>query len=242
MAVHCCATGLNELSACRSTFWAAWQDLLSEIGLEGWRLADVDGPQCAVNGEKILRIGNLLVAEKLGPSTVMSIAELAGRFTGSIPSACRNVIMCGRGRPSPTSRAGRGSGSGWSTRCGASRAGHHRRRAQVQQLLPRTRTRRRGGRSGAVPDGNRVSIAVAVASAPVLLATKGYAGANRLKRRDAYDIYYSVRNFPGGSDAFVVATGTSRNEREETPIPEEWLWCSIQILLIPDPHPAMRVW
>lgn len=35
---------------------------------------------------------------------------------------------------------------------------------------------------------------------------KGYAIANRLKRKDAYDIYYSVRNFPDGVDALVEAT------------------------------------
>ena len=29
---------------------------------------------------------------------------------------------------------------------------------------------------------------------------------NRLKQEDAYDIYYSIRNFPGGVDAFVAAT------------------------------------
>ena len=30
--------------------------------------------------------------------------------------------------------------------------------------------------------------------------------ANRLKRKDAYDIYYSVRNFPDGTDAFIEVT------------------------------------
>ena len=53
-------------------------------------------------------------------------------------------------------------------------------------------------------DGNRVSIAVA--SIPALLAMKGYAIANRLKRKDAYDICYSVRNFPDGIGALVNAT------------------------------------
>ena len=43
-AVHCCPTGVGELPACRPMFRAARQDLLREIGLEGWRLADVDGP------------------------------------------------------------------------------------------------------------------------------------------------------------------------------------------------------
>ena len=35
---------------------------------------------------------------------------------------------------------------------------------------------------------------------------KGYAITNRLKHKDAYDIYYSIRNFPDGIDALVEAT------------------------------------
>ena len=52
--------------------------------------------------------------------------------------------------------------------------------------------------------GNRVQIAVA--SILALLAMKGYTIANRLKRKDAYDIYCCVRYFPGGVDALVTAT------------------------------------
>ncbi len=59
---------------------------------------------------------------------------------------------------------------------------------------------------GRMPDGDRNRVSIAVASIPALLAMKGYAIANRLKRKDAYDIYYSVRNFPGGTDALVEAT------------------------------------
>ena len=58
-----------------------------EIGLEGWRLTDVDDPQCTANGEKVLRIGDFLMAEKLGPGAVGGIAEIVGQLTGSIPSA-----------------------------------------------------------------------------------------------------------------------------------------------------------
>ena len=86
-AVYCRSTGLGEVSTCRPIFGPARQDLLREIGLEGWRFADVDGPQCTANGEKILRIGNFLMAEKLGPGAVGGIAEIVGQFTGSIPSA-----------------------------------------------------------------------------------------------------------------------------------------------------------
>jgi len=59
---------------------------------------------------------------------------------------------------------------------------------------------------GEMPDGSGNRVQVAVASIPALLAMKGYAITNRLKRKDAYDIYYSIRNFPGGVDALVAAT------------------------------------
>ena len=62
---------------------------------------------------------------------------------------------------------------------------------------------------GEMPDGGRNSVRIAVASIPALLAMKGYAVANRLKQKDAYDIYFSIRNFPSGLDALVAATKTT---------------------------------
>ena len=59
---------------------------------------------------------------------------------------------------------------------------------------------------GDMPDGGGNRVQIAVASIPALLAMKGYAIANRLKQKDAYDIYHSIRNFPGGVDARVAAT------------------------------------
>ena len=59
---------------------------------------------------------------------------------------------------------------------------------------------------GDMPGGGRNRVQIAVASIPALLAMKGYAITNRLKQKDAYDIYYSIRNFPGGVDALVAAT------------------------------------
>ena len=59
---------------------------------------------------------------------------------------------------------------------------------------------------GEMPDGGVNRVQIAVASIPALLAMKGYAIANRLKQKDAYDIYYSIRNFPGGVDALATAT------------------------------------
>ena len=59
---------------------------------------------------------------------------------------------------------------------------------------------------GDMPGGGRNRVRIAVASIPALLAMKGYAVAQRLKPKDAYDIYYSIRNFPDGFDALVRAT------------------------------------
>ena len=59
---------------------------------------------------------------------------------------------------------------------------------------------------GDMPDGGRNRVQIAVASIPALLAMKGYAIEKRLKPKDAYDIYYSIRNFPGGIAALAAAT------------------------------------
>jgi len=59
---------------------------------------------------------------------------------------------------------------------------------------------------GDMPGGGRNRVRVAVASIPALLAMKGHAINNRLKHKDAYDIYYSIRNFPDGMEALVEAT------------------------------------
>ena len=59
---------------------------------------------------------------------------------------------------------------------------------------------------GHMPDGVRSLVQIAVASIPALLAMKGHAVAARRKPKDAYDIYYSIRNFSGGIDALVDAT------------------------------------
>lgn len=59
---------------------------------------------------------------------------------------------------------------------------------------------------GDMPGGGRNRVRIAVASVPALLAMKGYAIDQRLKQKDAYDIYYCIRNFPGGLDALAEAT------------------------------------
>lgn len=59
---------------------------------------------------------------------------------------------------------------------------------------------------GEMPDGGTNRVQIAVASIPALLAMKGYAIEGRHKRKDAYDIYYCVRNYPGGLDPLVAVT------------------------------------
>jgi hypothetical protein len=53
---------------------------------------------------------------------------------------------------------------------------------------------------GTMPDGRPNSLEVRVASVPALLVMKGHALAGRDKQKDAYDIYFSVREFEGGPD------------------------------------------
>lgn len=54
-----------------------------------------------------------------------------------------------------------------------------------------------------MPDGGKNRVEIAVASIPALLAMKGHALARREKRKDAYDVYYCVRNYPGGIEALT---------------------------------------
>lgn len=57
--------------------------------------------------------------------------------------------------------------------------------------------------SGPMPAGGTNRVEIAVCSIPALLAMKGHALAGRYKQKDAYDIYYCVRNYPGGIDALA---------------------------------------
>jgi hypothetical protein len=57
--------------------------------------------------------------------------------------------------------------------------------------------------SAQMPEGGKNTITIAVASIPALLAMKGFAIANRQKTKDAYDIYYCIRNYPGGAAALA---------------------------------------
>ncbi|WP_396271090.1 nucleotidyl transferase AbiEii/AbiGii toxin family protein [Ideonella sp.] len=56
---------------------------------------------------------------------------------------------------------------------------------------------------GTMPDGRPNSLEIRVASIPALLVMKGYALAGRDKQKDAYDIYFSVREFEGGPEVLA---------------------------------------
>lgn len=59
--------------------------------------------------------------------------------------------------------------------------------------------------AGAMPDGRHNEVVLQVASIPALLVMKGYALNGRDKKKDAYDIYYVVRQFAGGPAALAEA-------------------------------------
>ena len=59
--------------------------------------------------------------------------------------------------------------------------------------------------AGDMPAGGTNRVEIAVCSIPALLAMKGHALNGRYKQKDAYDIYYCVRNFPGGPGALADA-------------------------------------
>jgi hypothetical protein len=56
---------------------------------------------------------------------------------------------------------------------------------------------------GPMPAGGTNRVEIAVCSIPALLAMKGHALQGRYKQKDAYDIYYCIRNYPDGIDALA---------------------------------------
>ena len=55
-----------------------------------------------------------------------------------------------------------------------------------------------------MPDGRENRVELLVATIPALLVMKGYALIGRDKKKDAYDIYFSVRNYHGGPGALAA--------------------------------------
>jgi hypothetical protein len=58
---------------------------------------------------------------------------------------------------------------------------------------------------GPMPQGGTNRVEIAVCSIPALLAMKGHALHGRLKQKDAYDIYYCIRNFRDGIEVLAAA-------------------------------------
>ena len=56
-----------------------------------------------------------------------------------------------------------------------------------------------------MPAGGTNRVEIAVCSIPALLAMKGHAVRGRYKQKDAYDIYYCIRNYPDGIASLVEA-------------------------------------
>lgn len=58
---------------------------------------------------------------------------------------------------------------------------------------------------GPMPQGGTNKVEIAVCSIPALLAMKGHALHGRFKQKDAYDIYYCIRNYPDGIEALAAS-------------------------------------
>jgi len=56
---------------------------------------------------------------------------------------------------------------------------------------------------GELPDGGRDAVSIKIASIETFLCMKGMALDSRLKEKDAWDIDYCIREFPGGMDTLV---------------------------------------
>lgn len=56
---------------------------------------------------------------------------------------------------------------------------------------------------GTMPGGGHNRVEIAVCSIPALMAMKGYALKGRLKQKDAHDVYYCMRNYPGGPEVLA---------------------------------------
>ena len=59
--------------------------------------------------------------------------------------------------------------------------------------------------SAPMPGGGTNTVEIAICSIPALLAMKGHALGGRLKQKDAYDIYYCIRNYSDGIEALAEA-------------------------------------
>lgn len=58
--------------------------------------------------------------------------------------------------------------------------------------------------SGTLPDGGRNEVEVTIPTIPAFLCMKGILLVDRMKQKDAYDVYFCVANFPGGLNALAA--------------------------------------
>lgn len=65
-----------------------------------------------------------------------------------------------------------------------------------------------------MPDGRPNKVKILVASPPALLVMKGYALVGRDKQKDAYDIWFCIRNYEGGIEALAEACRPLLKEEE----------------------------
>lgn len=68
--------------------------------------------------------------------------------------------------------------------------------------------------SGSMPGGGANTVTISVCSIPAFLVMKGFAIENRHKQKDAYDIYYVVRNYRDGITALAEACRPVLSEPE----------------------------
>ena len=68
--------------------------------------------------------------------------------------------------------------------------------------------------SGSMPGGGTNTVTISVCSIPAFLVMKGFVIQNRHKQKDAYDIYYVVRNYRDGISALAEACRPVLNEPE----------------------------
>jgi hypothetical protein len=59
--------------------------------------------------------------------------------------------------------------------------------------------------TGNMPGGGTNTVTISVCSIPAFLGMKGFAVEKRHKQKDAYDIYYAIRNYPDGIPALAKA-------------------------------------
>jgi len=56
---------------------------------------------------------------------------------------------------------------------------------------------------GVLPDGGEDQTSIRVVSIVPFIIMKAFALGDRLKEKDAYDIYYCLKNYPGGLDELI---------------------------------------